>query len=511
MDEDNRIEETEGPPSRPITDLSHVEARGFFLKGKNYSRIRLPQYFRFDDLLAGVAGIIGEEPLTPSLTVRDCDGVNYILMGNKNGVYAWRPMSLVHPVLYVSLVDTLTKPDNWGKALKAFEGFRVPRIECMSLPVESLTKQQNTAEQINWWWQEIEQKSIALALDYNFMFRTDITDCYPSIYTHSVAWALHGKEIAKANKGNKRMIGNAIDWHLQNMHNGQTNGIPQGSAIMDFIAEMVLGYADVQLNKRISKTVQHYHILRYRDDYRIFVNALNDGERILQHLNEVMIDLGLKLNPAKTGHISKLIQASVKPDKLAWAFRGQPENLQNKLLVIHDHSLVYPDAGSAEKALSEYHEQIYHHWKNKAKLKNVHSLISIIVDIAYHSPRTYPIVASILSILLAFIDGEQAKMSIIEKIVKKFERIPNTGYLDLWLQRISFSFDKDYEFSEGLCKIIQKSSSRIWNDEWLESHNLKSVIGPSNVIDWECLAGLPPVVPPEEVELYIPDDEGYAS
>jgi hypothetical protein len=28
------------------------------------------------------------------------------------------------------------------------------------------------------------------------------------------------------------------------MNNGQTNGIPQGSVLMDFIAEMVLGYID---------------------------------------------------------------------------------------------------------------------------------------------------------------------------------------------------------------------------------------------------------------------------
>ena len=514
MDEDNRIEETEGPRSRPITDLSPVEARGFFLKGGNYSRIQLPRYFHFDELLADVA--VGPLARIPLSMARDCDDVNYILMSNKNGEYAWRPMSLVHPVLYVSLVDALTEPGNWGKALKAFEGFRVPRLECMSIPVESLTKQQNTAEQISRWWQDIEQKSIALALDYNFLFRTDITDCYPSIYTHSIAWALHGKENAKKkrNRNNDQMIGNVIDWRLQDMHNGQTNGIPQGAEVMDFIAEMVLGYADVRLHERISTLdigAMDYHILRYRDDYRIFVNTLSDGELILKHLNEVMIDMGLKLNSAKTNHSSKLIQESVKRDKLAWIFRKQSGNVQNQLLAIHDHGMEFPNAGSVERALTRYHKRLYRRWENKAKLKNVHSLISIIVDIAYHSPRTYRIAASILSILLDFIDGEQAKMSVIEKIVKKFERIPNTGYLDLWLQRISFSFDKNYEFKEGLCKVIQGNSTGIWNNEWLKIKRVKSAVDRPKVIDRECLANLPPVVPPEEVELYIPDDEGYAS
>ena len=35
------------------------------------------------------------------------------------------------------------------------------------------------------------------------------------------------------------------------MSYGQTNGIPQGTILMDFIAEMVLGYADYLLTERL--------------------------------------------------------------------------------------------------------------------------------------------------------------------------------------------------------------------------------------------------------------------
>ena len=42
---------------------------------------------------------------------------------------------------------------------------------------------------------------------------------------------------------------------------------------MDFIAEMVLGFADTELSVRIdSEKIKDFRILRYRDDYRIFVN-----------------------------------------------------------------------------------------------------------------------------------------------------------------------------------------------------------------------------------------------
>ena len=36
------------------------------------------------------------------------------------------------------------------------------------------------------------------------------------------------------------------------MRYGQTNGIPQGSVLMDFISEMVLGYIDKLLEEKIS-------------------------------------------------------------------------------------------------------------------------------------------------------------------------------------------------------------------------------------------------------------------
>jgi len=52
---------------------------------------------------------------------------------------------------------------------------------------------------------------------------------------------------------------------------GQTNGIPQGSVLMDFIAEIVLGYTDLELSHKINQLkIEDYQIIRYRDDYRIF-------------------------------------------------------------------------------------------------------------------------------------------------------------------------------------------------------------------------------------------------
>ena len=111
------------------------------------------------------------------------------------------------------------------------------KIRCLSIPVQSENKQSDKAQQISNWWEQVEQQSILL--EHDFVFDTDVADCYGSIYTHSIVWAVESKTIAKSQHGrdNKSLLGNIIDASIQNAQYKQTNGIPQGSVLMDFIAE----------------------------------------------------------------------------------------------------------------------------------------------------------------------------------------------------------------------------------------------------------------------------------
>ena len=68
------------------------------------------------------------------------------------------------------------------------------------MPVESLNNQSDMAQQILQWWEMIEQQTIILSLDYSYVIHTDIADCYNSIYTHAIAWAVEGKKVAKNNR-----------------------------------------------------------------------------------------------------------------------------------------------------------------------------------------------------------------------------------------------------------------------------------------------------------------------
>ena len=433
MPNKNRRPRANRPKTRSIVELHHQQARAFLLKHESYCTIDLPPYFRFDKLLRDVAKELQSKSLSSlwSKRPRNYDHINHPLMHNKDGRFAWRRFEFIHPALYVELVNNITDPANWKLIQDRFASYVVPRIRCLSVPVTPPPGEKDKAAQISQWWHSVEQQSIELSLDYGFIAHTDITDCYAAIYSHSIAWALHTKPIAKNRRNDKKLIGNIIDAHIQDMRQGQTNGISQGSVLMDLIAEMILGYSDTELAEKVkNQGVTDYEILRFRDDYRIFVNNPQDGEIILKCLTETMIDLGLKLNPAKTRFSGDVITSSLKDDKLSWLFRKQGDsNIRKQLLIIRDHSMAHPNSGSLEVALNEYHRRISR-LKRGLGFESPTALISIIVDIAYRNPRTYPVSAAVLSCLLDFLGSQGEKQRTIERIRMKFSQIPNPESTD---------------------------------------------------------------------------------
>ena len=355
------------------------------------------------------------------------------------------------------------------------------------------------ALQVMQWWHEVELQSIELALDYEYMIHSDVIDCYPSIYTHSIPWALHGKGKSKKNRTDTKLIGNVIDKLIQDMRRGQTNGIPQGSVLMDLIAEMVLGYADSMLACKLNEAKQgDYKILRYRDDYRIFTNNPLDGEIILRSLADVMMDLGMKLHPQKTEASDQLIWSSMKRDKRSWICRKQRnKDLRKHLLIIHDHSTVHPNSGSLVVALTEFRDLL----DKVEKYDQGLPLISIAVDIAYRNPRTYPQVSSIVSKCLEYLGTEEDKKDVLKKIKNKFSKVANAGFMDLWLQRICVH-DDQVTFEEPLCKLVSGDGNEIWNSSWVKVKKVKETVKAESIIDRKCIDELPSVMDRKEVELF---------
>lgn len=500
-----------------ILELSHTEARSYFMEEKNYVSFDLPPYFTFQDLLNKTSAKIGNSqissffrhvPATASkpahiLDPKRIDGVNYKLLASKDGEFAWRPFEIIHPALYVSLVNEICGDSSWYEILSAFNRFSTSCVTCESIPFQSEDEESHKAKQINRWWTNVEQTSIKQGLKYQYVVDADISDCYGSIYTHSIAWALHGKEIMKTNTTSSDYLGNRIDWLIQKMRHGQTNGIPQGSALMDFIAEILLGYIDIMLTERL-KTIHpdSFKIIRYRDDYRIFTNDPDKGRQILKELSQLLSEFGMKLNTNKTKVHSDPILASIKTDKMYELLL--PKNslsLSKKLLAIYGAVNQHCNSGMAARLLNDY-LKIIEKTKRLGKFDDPVAMISIVVNIAIKNPRTHPHCMAIISHLLSHCPIE-TKAEILNDIIQKFSRIPNTGLLDIWLQRITYPLDPTYTFDERLTKIASGdiATNLIWTSGWINGALLEIVSGTS-IIDRTKLQAISPLVPATEVTLF---------
>ena len=489
-----------------ITELSADDARKFFLNAKCYSTIDLPKYFDFQPLLDKLsAEMMGIEFKHIQNTSPKCyDNVNYKFYQNKDGNLAWRKMEIINPVLYIKLVNIITEPQNWLLLQTHFRTCSASdKIECHSIPFDFETSNISANSVINW-WERIEQQSIELSLKYEWLANTDITDCYGALYTHSIVWALHTKPVAKQNTNGNSLLGNKIDTVLEDMNFRQTNGIPQGSILMDFIAEIVLGYADTLLLDKIGNSIFDFKILRYRDDYRIFTKTKEDAVKILRFLSEVLTDLNFKLNNQKTFVTQELITDSIKPDKLYWnSVKQEESSLQKHLLIIHKLSKEYPNSGSISRALTEFMGRIT---PNKIQNQKLAVLVAVLVDIALHNSKVYGLVAATIAKIAAYEPVESNKKELYQLVAKKMSVLPNIGYLLVWLQRmvIKDNFEIDECKEEALCQIVSgtKNVCDLWENSWLND-TFKNHIKNTPIINQRALDSLPVVPDDDEVKLFI--------
>jgi hypothetical protein len=123
----------------------------------------------------------------------------------------------------------------------------------------------------------------------------DISEFYHSIYTHSIAWAIHTKAYAKANKDEDN-LGNKLDKAIQQAQHGQTIGIPIGPDTSLVIAELILAAIESKLRVRL----RNISGFRFVDDFELCFGDYATAENALAVIQEELLQFELRLNPRKT-------------------------------------------------------------------------------------------------------------------------------------------------------------------------------------------------------------------
>lgn len=126
-----------------------------------------------------------------------------------------------------------------------------------------------------------------------FLLRTDVSQFYSSLYTHSIPWALEGKQKAKQNMG--KTVSDRLDKALRDISDGQTMGVPIGPDTSLLAAEIVLTAVDKKIVK--GRRLRGH---RYIDDYELTFTSRGEAEQTLVEVEDALAEFELSINPLKT-------------------------------------------------------------------------------------------------------------------------------------------------------------------------------------------------------------------
>ena len=540
--------------SIPVNLLNNKNALEYFLGMDQYWTTELPEYFTFEPVLNYAKRVIGDKTLDQCLATNadpmTCVGVNLDVITNKDGRYAVRPLTLANPFLYYMLARDICSETAWKKITECFNLYSNKHITACAIPrvkVDDKPEPFKNATSILNWWSSMEQRSIELSLKYRYMFMTDITNCFGQINPESISWALARKDTPHETTENEALA-STIRHYLRAMQEGRNIGIPQGSMLFSLIAEIILGYADMLLAQEICECQKNgelpedleYDVLRYVDDYRIFCNDSEALDKISYMLQHILERFNFRMNSSKTRTSSELITDSIKPDKAFYIFntpivskqtyleedgkeRKVPEydfdGFQKHLLFIYEFSRRFPNSGQLVRQLEEFSKRIETQLSVKSITKeieyidfetrevsttketierkghlweNISTMVAIAVEIAAKNLRVANNALKIASQILADMHKEDAykKKEIIDHIYEKLIRIPNSAFLQVWLQNITHTTD-DWSVSEvynmPLCKVVANQPVTLWNNSWLLPE-ITDKFPQNSIVDREVLA-----------------------
>lgn len=169
-----------------------------------------------------------------------------------------------------------------------------------------------------------------------YFVRTDVSNFFPSIYTHSISWALHTKPIGKTLRAFSDNLGNKLDIAIRNGQEGQTKGVPIGPDTSFLMAELIATTLDSAL---VHKVGTNYY--RYVDDYEFGCSTAQETDNVLGVLQEVLEEFELALNSSKTSIVE--LPANIDPlwihELASFKFRSTQKGQAKDLMHYFDLSI----------------------------------------------------------------------------------------------------------------------------------------------------------------------------
>lgn len=219
---------------------------------------------------------------------KENEGTGYYITKNNN---SQRRLSISHPLAYSNVCRIIY--ENW----EYIKCFMTKNWQCQRI---SMIRPRNSADSYRLIPMEYNTKAkddllakLEILGNRKYIVKTDISMAFPSIYSHAIAWAFKGKEIAQQEKNKKDWI-NGLDTAIRYMNNNESIGIPISPDISNVIFDIVISCIDKELINLGFKYV------RYIDDFFCVCETKEEAERFILILTKELNKFHLRINDKKT-------------------------------------------------------------------------------------------------------------------------------------------------------------------------------------------------------------------
>lgn len=172
-------------------------------------------------------------------------GKDYVRYESMRNVNIPRLLSIPNPFAYANLCNCISC--NWSNLQSFFKGlltaqtYKVSRIHLRKMKDKEHLFEMNYKR-----FEDDKDPCEDIMIKNRYKVEADISNCFPSIYSHSIAWAILGKKTAKERRGVGEWC-NELDYFVRNIKNEETNGILIGPHSSNLISEMILSSVDCKL------------------------------------------------------------------------------------------------------------------------------------------------------------------------------------------------------------------------------------------------------------------------
>ncbi len=439
----HRFAETSTKSKNSLKKTKLTNVRGYLHSvGYLSSTLTLPEYYRasgFDKMNLEAISYKREDKNLPKRT-------RPIKLITPKGKMAWRQFGLMHPYSYWHICDEMTQGANWQKIVDLLT--LESGVSSYSLP-PVYTRQNPKGAGIKA-WKKLSQRDLIIDLsNKTYCANTDISNFYPSIYTHSIAWATEGKVEARKDRAANLLLGSHLDKLFQNSKDGQTNGILIGSILSDIVAELILAKVDIDLIASVEKSKLDLTIVRYRDDYKFLSKTRSDAELALKIFSKVIqTEFDLSINEKKTRIDNDVVLGALRP----WDLELKSSHILSKvfdskfreftapliidvLLATYELQARHPESRVGISVINRLAKKIEHNKKFTLKAESAEIIIPLIRKFVLLREDVTPHAMLLIDQMLRFVEAKR-RSDLIRNLCAQYLGSEDNAYQEIWLYRV---------------------------------------------------------------------------